>query len=84
MNRTERIKQGDFPLIGYNIQHLREQKHMRNSDMVAKLQLAGISINSSTLSKIEQGSCNPTTAQLIAMQKILGCSYSDFFTPINL
>ncbi len=81
MNKTERIKQGNSPIIGFNIRRLREQKHMRNMDMVAKLQLEGIPISTSTLSKIEQGACNPTTAQLIALHKILGCDYSDFFQP---
>ena len=81
MNKIEWIKQGDSPLIGFNIRRLREQKRLRNMDMVAKLQLEGIPISTSTLSKIEQGACNPTTAQLIALQKILGCDYSDFFRP---
>ena len=81
MNKTERIKQGGSPIIGYNIRLLREQKLLRNMDMVAKLQLEGIPISTSTLSKIEQGACNPTTAQQIALQKILGCDYSDFFQP---
>lgn len=81
MNKTERIKQGGSPVIGFNIRRLREQKRLRNMDMAAKLQLKGISISTSTLSKIEQGTCNPTTTQLIALQKILGCDYSDFFLP---
>ncbi|MCM1236430.1 MAG: hypothetical protein NC489_40645 [Ruminococcus flavefaciens] len=50
-------------------------------DLVAKLQLEGVPINTSTLSKIEQDACNPGTAQLTALQKILGCSYGDFFQP---
>ena len=81
MNKTERIKQGSSPIIGFNIRHLREQKRLRNSGLVAKLQLEGIPISTSTLSKIEQGACNPTTEQLIALRKILGCDYSDFFHP---
>ena len=81
MNKTERIQQGGSPVIGFNIRRLREQKHLRNMDMVAKLHLEGIPISTSTLSKIEQGACNPTTEQLIALRKILGCDYSDFFQP---
>ncbi|MCM1526871.1 MAG: helix-turn-helix domain-containing protein [Bacteroides sp.] len=81
MNKTERIRQGNFPLIGFNISRLREQKHLRNMDLVARLQLEGVPISTGTLSKIEQGACNSGTAQLTALQKILGCSYSDFFQP---
>ncbi|MDE6054112.1 MAG: helix-turn-helix domain-containing protein, partial [Lachnospiraceae bacterium] len=79
--KTERIKQGTSPIIGSNIRCLREQKRLRNSGLVAKLQLEAIPISTSTLSKIEQGACNPTTAQLIALHKIFGCDYSDFFQP---
>ncbi|MDE6640433.1 MAG: helix-turn-helix domain-containing protein [Acetatifactor sp.] len=81
MNKTERIKQGVSPIIGNNIRRLREQKHLRNMDLVTKLQLEGIPISTSTLSKIEQGACNPTIAQLIVMRNIFGCDYSDFFYP---
>lgn len=81
MNRTERVRQGGSPIIGQNIRRLREQKHLRNSDLVAKLQLEGIPISASTLSKIERGACNPSTEQLVALQGILGCDYSDFFHP---
>ncbi len=81
MNKAERVRQGTPPIIGWNIHRLREQRHLRNADMVAKLQLEGIPISTSTLSKIEQGACNPTTEQLMALQKILGCDYSDFFQP---
>lgn len=79
MNKAERVRQGTPPIIGWNIRRLREQKHLQNAGLVAKLQLEGIPISTSTLSKIEQGACNPTTEQLMALQKILGCDYSDFF-----
>jgi len=78
MNKAERVRQGTPPIIGWNIRRL------RNAGLVAKLQLEGIPISTSTLSKIEQGACNPTTEQLIALQKILDCDYSDFFQPLNI
>lgn len=81
MNKAERVKQGSSPIIGQNIRRLRKQKHLRNSDLMAKLQLEGIPISTSTLSKIEQGDCNPSTEQLVALWGILGCEYSDFFHP---
>lgn len=81
MNKTERVRQGGSPIIGHNIRRLREQKHLRNIDLVAKLQLESIPISTSALSKIEQGACNPSTEQLVALQGILGCNYGDFFRP---
>ena len=59
MNKTERIRQGGSPIIGYNIRRLREQKRLRNMDLVAKLQLEGIPSSTSSLSKIEQGGLQP-------------------------
>ena len=50
-------------------------------DLVAKLQLEGIPISTSALSKIEQGACNPSSEQLVALREILGCDYGDFFRP---
>lgn len=58
MNKTERVRQGGSPIIGFIIRRLWEQKRLRIMDMVAKLQLEGIPISTSTLSKIEQGACN--------------------------
>ena len=81
MNKTERVRQGSSPIIGFNIRRLREQKHLRNMDLVAKLQLEGIPNSTSALSKIEQGACNPSSEQLVALREILGCDYGDFFRP---
>lgn len=81
MNKTERIRQGGSPIIGFNIRRLREQKRLRNMDLVAKLQLEGVPISTSSLCKIELGACNPTTAQLVALREILGCDYGEFFRP---
>ena len=71
MNKTERIKQGNLPIIGRNIRRLRKWDRMRSSDIVAKLQQERIFITTSALSRIEQGTGTPTTAQLIALRKIL-------------
>lgn len=59
MNKTERIRQGGSPIIGFNIRRLREQKRLRNMDLVAKLQLEGVPISTSSLSTIEQGGLQP-------------------------
>ena len=81
MNKAERVKRGSSPIIGQNIRCLREQKHLRNMDLVAKLQLEGIPISASTLSKIEQGASTPSTEHLVALRGILGWDFSDFFHP---
>jgi len=42
MNKAERVRQGTPPIIGWNIRRPREQKHLQNAGLVAKLQLEGI------------------------------------------
>ncbi|MCM1046415.1 MAG: helix-turn-helix domain-containing protein [Candidatus Gastranaerophilales bacterium] len=79
MKQIERIIQGDEPIIGTNIRRLRKKKHMRNVDVVTRLQLVGIELNSSTLSKIEHGSSNPTVKVLMALTDIFQCDYNAFF-----
>lgn len=77
--KYEKIKQGDMPIIGTNIKRLREKNHLRNTDVVTRLQLAGIALSSSTLSKIERGYSNPTARLLIALTDIFQCDYNAFF-----
>lgn len=79
MKLEERIIQGDTPLIGINIKRLREKQRMRNVDLVTKLQLVGIALHTSTLSKIERGYSNPTVKLLIALTEILQCDFNAFF-----
>lgn len=79
MRQIEKINQGDEPIIGTNIKRLRKKKRMRNVDVVTRLQLTGIELNSSTLSKIERGSSNPSVKMLAALTEIFQCDYNAFF-----
>lgn len=79
MRQIERINQGDEPIIGTNIKRLRKKNRMRNVDVVTRLQLTGIELNSSTLSKIERGSSNPSVEMLTALTEIFRCDYNAFF-----
>lgn len=79
MERTEKIMQGDVPIVGANIRRLRKKKHMRNIDVIIQLQLTGIACSSSTLSKIERGRSNPPVALLMALTDIFQCDYNAFF-----
>lgn len=79
MERTEKIMQGDVPIVGANIRRLRKKKQMRNIDVVIRLQLTGMACSSSTLSKIERGRSNPPVALLMALTDIFQCDYNAFF-----
>jgi len=76
---AERINQSSYPIVGRNIRRLRKERNLKAVEVIAKLQLREISINTGTYSKIENGRNNPTTVQLIALKEILDCNYDEFF-----
>ncbi len=83
MGKLEKINQGAYPLIGKNIERLRKENHLRNVDVVTRLQLTGLEIGSSTLSKIEKGYSNPTVKMLIALTEIFQCDFNAFFQELQ-
>lgn len=77
--RQARINQRTNNLVGTNIRKLRLRRNLRNADIVAKLQLEGVEISTSTYSKVEKGTNNPSVDLLIALTDILQCDYNAFF-----
>ena len=51
----ERVNQRTNNLVGTNIRKLRIQRKLRSIDVVAKLQLHGVEITTSTFCKVERG-----------------------------
>lgn len=78
---AERINQHKNPLVGYNIRRLRKEKHFKAIDIIAKLQLQGLEINTGTFSKVENGYNNPSVDLLILLTEILDCDFNEFFKP---
>lgn len=74
-----RLNQRTNNLVGTNIKKLRLKRNLRNADIVAKLQLEGVEITSSTYSKVENGTNNPSVDLLIALTDILQCDFNAFF-----
>lgn len=79
MMRRERLNQKNNPIVGCNIKRLRIEQNLRNVDITSMLQLKGIRLGTSTLSKIERGTTNPPIELLIALTDILQCDYNAFF-----
>ncbi len=65
--------------LGAGIRALRKSAHMTQEQVLAKLQLAGIPISKSTYAKIETNRMNIKVSELLALRRIFGCSYDDFF-----
>ena len=65
--------------IGMNIARLRKSLHIRQTDMVAKLQINGFDISIYSYNRIEKGTQNPTVSFLFACCRILNCDMNTLF-----
>ena len=72
--------------IGINLQRLRKAKGLTQTDLCAQLGIMGRPMLQSTYAKIESGTRNIFVSDLIAVKRILGVDYAEFFKdlePIN-
>ena len=76
---AERINQHTNPIIGSNIRRLRKERGLKAVDVIAKLQLMDINVNTGIFSKVEKGRNNPTVDMLIALTEIFKCDFNEFF-----
>ncbi len=83
MEHEERIIQIGDRNIGHNIKKLREEQELKQTDVIAKLQLQGIKISVYSFSKIENGKQNPTVSLLSALTQILNCDFNRLFREKN-
>lgn len=65
--------------IGNNIAILRKSLHIKQTDMVAKLQTNGIDVSIYSYNRIEKGTQNPTVSLLYACCHILNCDMNKLF-----
>ena len=65
--------------IGNNIASLRKSMNIKQTDMVARLQINGINISIYSYNRIEKGSQNPTVSLLFACCSILDCDMNTIF-----
>lgn len=79
----DRVNQRTNHLLGKNLRKLRMANGLKNRDVVAKLQLMEVNVNSAILSKVECGTNNPSVDLLIALTKIYHCDFNAFFEPIE-
>lgn len=76
---AERVNQHTNPIIGTNIRRLRKERGLKAVDVIAKLQLQDINVNTGIFSKVEKGRNNPTVDMLIALTNIFQCDFNEFF-----
>ena len=78
-NSENRIIQvGDYN-IGHRIASIRKSMHIKQKDMVARLQLLDVDISIYSYNRIEKGTQNPTVSFLFACCSILECDMNMLF-----
>lgn len=81
-NSVDRIIQVNDINIGKNLVQLRKSMGIKQTDMVAKLQIMEIDISIYSYNRIEKGTQNPTVSFLYACCKILHCDFNALFNYI--
>lgn len=74
-NREQAL--GTRNLVGAKVERLRKANGMRQKELLAQLQVRGISINASALSKLEGQVRTVTDYELVAIADVFGLSVDD-------
>lgn len=74
---------GDKNICGANIERIRKQLGMKQSTLMSKMQLMGVDINPSSLSKLEGQTRSATDIELKAIANILGVSIEELLRESN-
>lgn len=65
---------GNKNMVGHRVLALRKKKGMKQKELLAQLQVNGINMNASSLSKLEGQICYVTDYELNALADIFGVS----------
>ena len=74
---------GNKNISGAKIEKIRKQHNMSQSTLVAKMQLLGVDINPSSLSKLEGQTRMASDIELFAIAKILGVTIDSLINDID-
>lgn len=74
--RLRKQELGERNIIGKRVTLARNNKNMKQKELLAKLQVNGIDINASALSKLEGQVRHVTDIELVVLADVLGVSVS--------
>lgn len=72
----QKIKQDEI-FIGQNIRRIRKEKGMRQTELVALIQLENVPLTTEALVKIERGIQHIQASQLRAIRNVLNTTYDE-------
>ncbi|MBQ6831851.1 MAG: helix-turn-helix transcriptional regulator [Oscillospiraceae bacterium] len=75
--KPRKAKYGDKNICGANIERIRKLLGMKQATLVSKMQLMGVDINPSSLSKLEGQTRSATDIELKAIASILGVALEE-------
>ena len=78
--RLRRQPIGDKNLIGARVEEARKNQGMKQKELLAQLQVRGVDMNSSGLSKLEGQIRSVSDYELLAVSEILGVSVTWLLT----
>lgn len=78
--KPRKAEYGDKNICGANIERIRKQLGMKQTTLVSKMQLLGVDINPSSLSKLEGQTRSATDIELKAIAKILGVTIEELLS----
>lgn len=71
---------GTSNLVGANIERIRKERNLKQIEVIAQLQTAGIDINPTSYSKLEGQVRMATDKEIHAIAKILKVDVNDLFS----
>ena len=72
--RNRKQPLGTYNICGTRVERVRKSKGMKQKELLAKLQVNGIDLNASSLSKLEGQLRHVTDSELTVLADILGVS----------
>lgn len=74
---------GEKNICGAIIERIRKEQNLKQIELISKMQLLGVDINPSSLSKLEGQQRIATDYELRAIAHVLNVSMDDLVPPIN-
>ncbi len=71
--------QNHNPIVGTNIRNMRKKLGLSAKDLSARLESYGVPVSPQVLCHVEKGRNNASVDMLIALTRIFGCEFNDFF-----
>ncbi|MBR6680499.1 MAG: helix-turn-helix transcriptional regulator [Clostridia bacterium] len=78
--KTRKQEYGNANIVGKNIEKLRKERHIKQKDFIARMQVLGCDINPTSYSKLEGQVRSATDKEIYYIAKIFNISMEDLFT----